>query len=197
MINSAVDSAELQSHVETVHDRIDQLTLISSKVSTLQSLFDGNFSTDTAYDITGTVDSLTAEYDSQYPDALITTTTPTEDVNVRCDGRIKVALEEAIENAIIHNDRKSPEVAVNVFYLDDSGPRITVQIADNGPGIPEQDQEAIEIGEETALTHASGIGLWITYWLVKAFGGDLNVSDNEPRGSIVEMTLPTSEHQPD
>ncbi len=196
-INSAVDSAELQSHVETVHDRIDQLTLISSKVSTLQSLFDGDFSTDTAYDITGTVDSLTEEFDLQYPDALITTITPTEDVNVRCDGRIKVALEEAIENAIIHNDRESPEVAVNVFYPDDSGSRITVQIADKGPGIPEQDQEAIEIGEETALTHASGIGLWIIYWLVKAFGGDLNVSDNEPRGSVVEMTLPTSEHQPD
>lgn len=196
-INSAVDSAGLQSQVEMVNDRIDQLTLISSKVSTLQSLFDRNFATDTAYNVTGTVDSLTAEYDSQYPDALITTTTPTEDVNVRCDGRIKVALEEAIENAIIHNDRESPEVAVDVFYPDDSGSRVTVQVADNGPGIPEQDQEAIEIGEETALTHASGIGLWITYWLVKAFGGDLNVSDNEPRGSIVKMTLPTSEHQPD
>lgn len=192
-VESVTDDTELASHVETITDRIDQLTSISDKVSTLQSLFDEGFDTDVTYDMTDEVDSLTREFAAEYPDAVITTTTPADSVTARCDDRITVALTEAIENAIVHNDRASPEVTVSVFYPDDPTSWVTVRVADNGPGIPDQDRKAIEIGEETAITHGSSIGLWIIYWIVTAFGGDVTISSNTPYGSILDMTIPSGE----
>jgi len=72
--------------------------------------------------------------------------------------------------------------------VDDGWVRIAV--ADNGPGVPEQDRAAIREGRETDLEHASGLGLWLTYWIVEGSGGELRFADAEPRGTVVELLLP-------
>jgi signal transduction histidine kinase len=74
------------------------------------------------------------------------------------------------------------------FDEEDGWVRITV--ADNGPGIPSQDRTAISEGRETELEHGSGLGLWLTYWIVDNSGGELKFTDNEPRGSVVHIDLP-------
>jgi signal transduction histidine kinase len=67
---------------------------------------------------------------------------------------------------------------------------VRVVIADNGPGLPEQDRTAITEGRETALEHASGLGLWLAHWLVDRSGGHLRFHDASPRGTVVELLLP-------
>jgi signal transduction histidine kinase len=67
---------------------------------------------------------------------------------------------------------------------------IRVVIADNGPGLPEQDRTAITEGRETELEHASGLGLWLAHWLVDRSGGHLRFHDATPRGTVVELLLP-------
>lgn len=193
-IEKTGDNSELQWHAETINDRIDHLTSISDKVTTLQSLFDDEFVADETYEITGIVNTLTERFASQYPNTSITTTTPADDVRVRCDDRVEVALKEAIENAITHNDKECPAVEVRVSRSNDSASRVTVEVVDDGPGIPNQDRKAIETGEETDITHATSIGLWIIYWVVKFFGGDVEIIDNKPEGSTVEMTLPAAKN---
>jgi signal transduction histidine kinase len=37
-----------------------------------------------------------------------------------------------------------------------------IEIEDDGEGIPEQDRQAILEGQEPALCHASGVGLWLS-----------------------------------
>lgn len=196
-IESTGGNPELQWHVETINDRIEHLTSISDKVATLQSLFDDEFVTDETYEITGIVDTLIERFSSQYPNTSITTTTPADDVTVRCDDRVEIALKEAIENAITHNDKECPAVEVSVSRSNDSVSWVTVEVIDNGPGIPNQDRKAIETGEETAVTHATSIGLWIIYWVVKFFGGDVEITDNKSEGSTVEMTLPAASNTQD
>jgi signal transduction histidine kinase len=64
-------------------------------------------------------------------------------------------------------------------------------VTDDGPGIPEAERRAILSGEEQPLYHASGLGVWFVKWAVRLVGGELDIADNEPRGTVVTLRLPT------
>ena len=65
-------------------------------------------------------------------------------------------------------------------------------VADNGPGIPESERRAISQGIETQLAHVSGLGLWLTKWIVDQSNGDIRFAQNDPRGTIVGIRLPAA-----
>jgi len=99
---------------------------------------------------------------------------------------------ELLDNAIVHNDEPVPEVTVSVGSAGTSGSEewIEIEIADNGPGIPDIERETLERGEETSLQHGTGLGLWIVYWTVSLFGGDVSIQNNSPRGTQVVLSPP-------
>jgi signal transduction histidine kinase len=131
------------------------------------------------------------EVSETHPEATITVR-DSEPVHVRADSRLKIALTELLENAIIHNDRSTPEITLTTRPSegDRSDEWVDIVISDNGPGIPEHEQAMIERGEETPLQHGTGLGLWIVYWTVSLFGGEVSIRDNEPRGTRVVLLLP-------
>jgi sensor histidine kinase regulating citrate/malate metabolism len=67
---------------------------------------------------------------------------------------------------------------------------VDVEVADQGPGIPDCELEALRSGDERALLHGSGIGLWLVNWLVTFLDGTLRFEGNDPCGTVVTMTLP-------
>jgi sensor histidine kinase regulating citrate/malate metabolism len=73
---------------------------------------------------------------------------------------------------------------------DVDGDTLSIAVADNGPGIPDHEQQVLEAGEESALEHGSGLGLWAVHWGVTRMGGDLAFAENDPRGSIVTVSIP-------
>jgi signal transduction histidine kinase len=109
-------------------------------------------------------------------------------VRVYAHETVEFVFENLVENAIEHNTSASPEVEITVSRtVDDEWVR--VQIADNGPGIPDGEVEVLEEGYETAIHHASGIGLWITNWLVSEMDGDLRFTERDPTGTVVTVSL--------
>ncbi|MDQ2071263.1 ATP-binding protein [Haloarcula sp. H-GB4] len=93
-----------------------------------------------------------------------------------------------LTNAIQHNDSAPPSVAVDVT---DDGDAVSVTVSDNGPGIPdEQKRTVFERGEKRPDSEGTGVGLYLVRTLVDAYGGDVWVEDNEPRGAVVGLTLP-------
>ncbi|MDR5656044.1 PAS domain-containing protein [Halodesulfurarchaeum sp. HSR-GB] len=103
---------------------------------------------------------------------------------------IEDAIHEVIENAIIHTTDRTPEIEVRAVR---DGKRVTLRVADNGPGIPEMDRQVLEGAEITPLIHGSGLGLWLVNHVVSESQGTLNFQERAPRGSIVEITLPGAE----
>ncbi len=102
--------------------------------------------------------------------------------------RYRTALRNLIENAIRHHDA-TPTVVVTVDPTD----TVTVSVADDGPGVPEAEREPFAVGAETDLQHASGLGLWLVYWVTTGVGGDLDFRDRDPRGTVVTMSFPADD----
>ena len=99
-----------------------------------------------------------------------------------------------LENAAKYS---SPGTEIKVT-LKKNAELVLLSIADQGPGIPNEEKENIfqrfyRIGnEETRSTKGTGLGLYIVNSLVKEHGWSINILDNKPTGSIFEITIPNS-----
>ncbi len=113
--------------------------------------------------------------------------TDVEDVEIEVHPKLRLAVQETIENAVEHHD--SPQDAELDMSTDITDCTVTLLIEDNGPGIPAGEIEVIDQNEETDLEHVSGIGLWLIRWIVDRSNGDLTI-DSCQDGSRVCMTFP-------
>ncbi|MEY7851563.1 histidine kinase N-terminal 7TM domain-containing protein [Natrarchaeobius sp. A-rgal3] len=96
--------------------------------------------------------------------------------------------ENLVENGIEHVEADAPVVTVSFEGIVD-GRMAAVAVNDDGPGIPDHELSVLERGEETALEHGSGLGLWLVTWCVRMLGGDLTFETED--GTTVTVHLPT------
>ena len=108
-------------------------------------------------------------------------------VTVRADDMLGSVFRNLLTNAVRHNDADDPEVTVSVTDEDES---VVVRIADNGPGIPDDQKDDIFArGEKGLDSPGSGIGLYLVDTLVDSYGGEVWIEDNDPRGAIFAVRL--------
>jgi len=69
-------------------------------------------------------------------------------------------------------------------------PHITVEIADNGPGIPENIKGRLFDPFFTTKPQGTGLGLAITYKIVEVHGGFISVVSTEGQGATFQVNLP-------
>jgi signal transduction histidine kinase len=67
---------------------------------------------------------------------------------------------------------------------------VTVRIADNGPGVPDERKESVfGKGEKGLESDGTGIGTYLVKTLVSRYSGTVWVEDNEPRGAVFVVEL--------
>ncbi|OSZ82368.1 hypothetical protein CAP35_03610 [Chitinophagaceae bacterium IBVUCB1] len=105
---------------------------------------------------------------------------------------LQMAVNNLLENAVKYTPADKP---VNVS-LQVKGSNAILQIADNGPGIPDAEKGKVfnkfyRIGnEETRKSKGTGLGLYLTSKIVKQHNGKITIQDNKPTGCVFEITLP-------
>jgi signal transduction histidine kinase len=116
---------------------------------------------------------------------------PTVDTDVTVVGReiFTTTLSNLVENAVVHSETGQPSVSVRIEPVDDV---VRLCVVDDGPGIPEEELAALGSTMETSLEHGSGFGLWLVKWTASLSAGELSFAENEPRGSVVTITLPAA-----
>jgi signal transduction histidine kinase/CHASE3 domain sensor protein len=123
---------------------------------------------------------------------------PERDLVIRSDeGRIRQILGNLIANAIRHTPERG-RVTVRVAPGEEGrapwpGRWVGVAVSDSGPGIPEQQREAV-FQEFTRVQPGAGagagIGLAISRTLARALGGEITLESAVGRGSNFTLWLP-------
>ena len=119
-------------------------------------------------------------------DAVDVETDLPERVPVEADDSLALAVDELLQNAVEHHDGGAPRVDV---ALEANGDTVTLQVADDGPGVPSDQRDAVF---ERGVRGNEGIGLYLARTIVARHGGDVSLRDNQPRGTVVEMELPVA-----
>ena len=115
---------------------------------------------------------------------------------VKADARLIV---QVIINLLDNAVKYAPEGSTIRIDTAGDGGNVAVRIADEGPGIPDDRKEKIfdlfySGGNPTGDSRRGlGIGLALCRSIIRAHGGTISVSDNEPHGAVFEFTLPMDE----
>jgi PAS domain S-box-containing protein len=121
-----------------------------------------------------------------YPGATVAVQVRT-DRGICAGPELEQAVAELVENAIVHDASEEPRVEIAVG---DDGAWIELTVADDGPGIDEMEADVIASGNETALQHSSGLGLWLVNWIVTRYGGSFQIDGIDGEGSVATVRLP-------
>lgn len=123
------------------------------------------------------------------PDISIEFQRPETELTVTGDQMVSSVIRNLVTNAIRHNDAETPKVSVS---LSQSGESVFLSVADNGPGIQEEDKADIfKCGSMGVNSPGTGIGLYLVSMIVDRYGGAVHVEDSEFNGAefIVELPL--------
>ena len=109
------------------------------------------------------------------------------------ENSLRQVLFNLIQNAIEASPAEE-RVIVEARYIEQ---QLSISVSDRGHGVPSEARSRIfepffttkENGSRTGM----GLGLSVSHSLVQSMGGAISFRDNEPRGSIFHITLPSGE----
>jgi len=181
---SAAAAATVVSHADNLlstSEKSRAITAVLSEEATRRPI-----------DVAATARQVAANLDDDYPAATVVVDAPTETL-ARATDEIQTAVTELTVNAITHHDRESPRVEIRVADRP-AEDAVAVTVADDGPGMPDLDREVLVSGRAIeSLSHGSGLGLWLVYWIVHRSAGSITVLDRDPRGTRVTISVPRAD----
>ncbi|MBR2729438.1 MAG: DUF4118 domain-containing protein [Lachnospiraceae bacterium] len=117
---------------------------------------------------------------------------------VRADPRLLVQVMTNLLNNAVKYTPPGSTVQVSAQKTGDPQEWIVVEVSDNGPGIPDADKphvfEPFYTGRNTLKDsyRSLGLGLNLCAQIIHIHGGEIEVLDNRPRGTIFRFRLPAA-----
>lgn len=183
-------SGEPASHANKIIETGEKISQLSEKQREITSLLSEEPTMD-FINLANVVENTADKADSRFEHATINISKPKE-LTVRTSTKIGQAIEELVENAVIHSDKDSPSVKISTFV---GGTEAVIQIADDGPGIPKIERSVLKGDEKIeSLYHGSGLGLWLVHLIVHRSQGTIEFRESDEWSSIVAIKLPTTEN---
>ncbi|WP_199243343.1 histidine kinase N-terminal 7TM domain-containing protein [Halopenitus persicus] len=172
---------------DRIADRAMEIEELSEKVRRAIDLFDRDRTSRRPLSLDSILrDAITSAREAR-PDVTVDYDGAPSDVYV--DELLTVVFEDLIENAVEHNDDPDPRVRIDARTGTDDDD-VHVVVADNGPGIDDEELSILEEGDETPLRHGSGLGLSLITWGVDIVGGRIEFADADPTGTVVTVRVP-------
>lgn len=176
LVNQVLDMAKIESgHAEWHNTDVDLLALIRQAAQTVQELLRER-GAELSLELPAQVASLRADPD-----------------------RLTQVLLNLLSNAAKFVPRGSGRVVLRLL-ADANG--ATVEVQDNGPGVPEEQRQLIfekfrQGGDGTHRPQGTGLGLPISRQIVEHFGGRMELRPDNGQGACFAFTLPwTTPNEP-
>ena len=170
-----------------IRESTTSLLELSEKVREAEAVMTERTDSPESVDLTEVANGVVDRFRSENESATISLVCPDEVVIASHRAVLRRVLSELVENSLEHTTTDSPRIDVTVREVSDE--MVELSVADDGPGLPEREQDILAAGTETQLEHGHGIGLWFVNWAVTQLGGDLQFRENDPEGSVVTVRL--------
>ena len=178
---AVADDTDDADHAEAILDATDRLAALGDRARRIDRLMSQELEpeeVDLREAITDTLDDIETADES----VTVTTELPETAPLVTSAEALTTVLRSPLENAIRYADS---EVSVAVDAAADG---YTVEIHDDGPGIPAGELSALRTDREPQLQHGRGLGLWQLKWGVAELGGEFSITTED--GTTVRIELP-------
>lgn len=179
---------QIQRTTNTLIEQIDALSDIASSFSSYAKLPENH---PQLFDLAELVGNLVNLYDNEENIEIRYDHDPAHDYTYNGD---KTNLNSAVGNIIKNATQaigNAPNGLIEVRLLD-QGNRYVISVKDNGKGIKEEDKNMIFLPNFTTKSSGSGVGLSLTYNIVKAAGGTITFDSREGEGAEFVIELPKS-----
>lgn len=174
----------VRKHARVVFDRSAQLGELTERVREFSAALQGT-PDPLPVEVTDIVHDEVRRIQRTYTDVDLAVDTP-ESAEALAGEFLVSAVANVLENAIEHNDADRPSVTVAVEDTDDE---VQIRVADNGPGIDDERKAAIVRPPEATAEPIHGVGLSLVETVLDRYGGELDIGDNDPRGTVVALRL--------
>jgi len=182
---------DLTGYADRIRDAAARLERLSENVHRVERALPDLEVEAEPVDVVATVRTTADAVAEHNPAATVETELPETPLPARCEG-VGLAVEEAAETLLGHNDRETPVLELSVAAATDPA-AVTVTVVDDGPGVPDYEREVLEAGVESPLKHSDGVGLWLVQWIVSSAGGSVSFGEN----GALTLALPLHEEEPE
>ena len=138
----------------------------------------------TPTDIVALVRELAEERQQEHPHASLSVVAD-DQVTAEILPSFERAIVELLENAVKHSG-DAPTIRIAIEPVPNA---VTIQIADDSPGLADHEVDVFSDGPETALSHGSGLGLWLARWIVTSHDGTIEATETTD-GTSIAVTIP-------
>lgn len=184
----ALTAAELRKRAGRLRSSVQTISTLLGKLvdSTAMDFAHGN------RDQTGAVDSGALVRDiacSIIPSSRLTLDLPEQGPPIADGPALPIALGSVLDNCMRYTAAETPIL----ITLHPDGDLVHITVADNGPGIPDEDLayvgQRFYRGRSSTGIEGAGMGLYIARKLVVSLGGDLAIASDDT-GTVVRLTVP-------
>jgi len=185
------------SSIESLHEEILGLSRLVADLEVLASAAAARFGLERRpIDLGEQVLASVHEFQLLYPDRTIKAELTAAQVTIEGDpGRMRQVVSNLLSNAL----KFTPKGGQVRVILTSSEAEATLEISDSGPGIPEEELEAIFdhfFRGRRARPGGSGIGLTVVRELVSAHGGSVHALSHVGIGAVFRVILPLASIRP-
>jgi signal transduction histidine kinase len=164
----------------------------------MERLRDGGGLAMAPHDVGPILHEVAARFDGQRPGVAVVAPAGRLQASLDPD-RIRTVISNLVDNAVKYSLPESGPVTVSAGR---TGDQVTIQVADEGPGVPEDDlanlfEPFFRVDRSRSKkTGGYGLGLSICRRIVEAHGGTLEVQNRVPRGACFTIRLRAGEAAP-
>lgn len=148
-----------------------------------------------AVDLTALLEERVEAFRENYPDVELDADIPSG-LRVEADTILDDVVANLLRNAVEHNDKEQVEIEVTAV---EDGDGVRLEVADNGPGIPEEHRDEVfrrgVSGANNGGPGGSGFGLFFIDTMVDGYGGEVHIEDNDPEGTRFVVQLPPADDE--
>lgn len=179
VINSHAEVLDDTEHREAILTATGKLTTLGTRARRIDHIMSKDRQP-TTVDFTERIETVLDEIETG--DVTVRTSLP-DDSTIATDAEtLTIVLRSPLENAVTYADSS----VVISGETTDSG--CTIEISDDGPGIPTAELDSLAAERETQLQHSRGLGLWELKWGVDKLDGNLSFATED--GTTVTIQLP-------